>query len=106
MKLKSLIAVGLFSVSLLSAKSYEVVLDNATKAGNVDLKPGKYNLTLQDNKVRFTDSNNGKSVEADAKIMNADKKFSATTVDTKQVNGQTQIDEIDLGGTKTKVQFQ
>jgi len=45
-------------------------------------------------------------VETTAKIVSSDKKFDSTMIDTKQVNGATQIDEIDLGGTKTKVQFE
>ena len=106
MKLKSLIVIGVFSLSILSAKSYEIILDTAAKAGNLDLKAGKYNVNLDASKVRFTDVNSGKSVETTAKIVSADKKFDSTMVDTKQVNGATQINEIDLGGTKTKVQFE
>jgi hypothetical protein len=106
MKLKSLIVIGVFSLSILSAKSYEIILDTAAKAGNLELKAGKYNVNLDASKVRFTDVNSGKSVETTAKIVSADKKFDSTMVDTKQVNGATQINEIDLGGTKTKVQFE
>jgi len=106
MKLKSLIAIGVFSLSILSAKSYEIILDSAAKAGNLDLKAGKYNVNLDASKVRFTDVISGKSVETTAKIVSADKKFDSTTIDTKQVNGATQINEIDLGGTKTMVQFE
>jgi hypothetical protein len=106
MKLKSLIAIGVFSLSILSAKSYEIILDSAAKAGNLDLKAGKYNVNLDASKVRFTDVNSGKSVETTAKIVSADKKFASTTIDTKQLNGATQINEIDLGGTKTMVQFE
>jgi len=106
MKLKSLIAIGVFSLSILSAKSFEIILDSAAKAGNLDLKAGKYNVNLDASKVRFTDVNSGKSVETTAKIVSADKKFPSTTIDTKQINGATQINEIDLGGTKTMVQFE
>jgi len=106
MKLKSLIAIGVFGLSMLSAKSYEIILDNAAKAGNLDLKAGKYNVNVDASKVCFTDVNSGKSVETTAKIVSSDKKFDSTMIDTKQVNGATQIDEIDLGGTKTKVQFE
>jgi predicted ThiF/HesA family dinucleotide-utilizing enzyme len=107
MKLKSLIAIGVFSLSILSAKSFEITLDTAAKAGNLDLKAGKYNVNLMEaSKVRFTDVTSGKSVETTAKIVSADKKFASTTIDTKQVNGATQINEIDLGGTKTMVQFE
>ena len=106
MKLKLMLAFSVFGLSLLSAKSYEIILDNTSQAGSAELKAGRYNLSLENTKVRFTDVNTGKSVETQAKIVNADKKFENTLVDTKQVNGATQINEIDLGGTKTKVEFE
>ena len=105
MNFKSFVVLSVFGLSLLSAKSYEIVLDNASRAGNLELKPGHYALSLENSKVRFTDTNNGKSLETDAKVVNVDKKFENTLMDTKQVNGATQINEIDLGGTKTKIEF-
>ena len=108
MKWKMALTVMMFGASLASARSYEIILDNPSMAGNVELKPGKYNLNLMPDgsQVRFTDMETGKSVEATAKIENADKKFSQTTMDSKQVNGQARIQEIDLGGTTTRVEFQ
>jgi hypothetical protein len=108
MKWKMTLAVALFGASLASARSYEIILDNPSMAGNVELKPGKYNLNLMSDgsQVRFTDMDSGKSFEATARIENADKKFGQTTMDTKQVNGQERIQEIDLGGTTTRVEFQ
>jgi len=103
---RSLTLFAVFGLSILSAKSYEILLDSPVKVHDMDLKPGKYSISLMDDsKIRFTDAN-GKSVEASAKVSTADKKFQSTLVDTKQVNGATQIDEIDLGGTKTKLLFE
>ncbi|MBV9508378.1 MAG: hypothetical protein JO323_25590 [Acidobacteriia bacterium] len=96
-------AIGL---SIASAKSFDITLDSAAKAGNLDLKAGKYTLAvMDDSKVRFTNAS-GQTVEASAKVSTSDKKFQNTLVDTKQVNGAMQINEIDLGGTKTRVQFE
>jgi hypothetical protein len=55
--------------------------------------------------VRFT-SANGQALETSAKMSTVEKKFSATQIDLKQSNGTALIDEIDLGGTKTKIQFE
>jgi len=103
---RSLILFAVLGLSLAGAKTYEITLDTTAKAGSVELKPGKYNLALmEDSKVRFT-SANGQAVETSAKMSTVEKKFSATQIDVKQMNGTTQINEIDLGGTKTKIQFE
>jgi hypothetical protein len=104
--IRSLFLFAALGLSVLSAKSYEIMLDSPVKVGNMDLRAGKYNVSLmEDSKIRFTDAT-GKSVEASGTVSNVDKKFQSTLVDTKQVNGATQIEEIDLGGTKTKIMFE
>lgn len=105
MKLRSVVVFTMLGLSIAAAKTYEITIDNQMKAGSVTLKPGKYNLKVDAPKVMFTD-NTGKSIEATGKVVNADKKFDNTTVDSKQVNGVAEIQEIDLGGTKTKIQFE
>jgi hypothetical protein len=103
---RSLILFTVLGLSVASAKTFEITLDTAAKAGSVELKPGKYNLVvMEDSKIRFT-SANGQAVETSAKMSTAEKKFSATQIDLKQMNGSAQINEIDLGGTKTKIQFE
>jgi hypothetical protein len=103
---RSLLLFAALGLSIASAKSYDVTFDSASKVGNVELKAGKYSLLVMDNtKVKFT-SANGEAVEANAKVSTVDKKFQATQVDMKQVNGTAQVNEIDLGGTKTKILFE
>jgi hypothetical protein len=103
---KTLMLFAALGASIASAKSYEITLDNAVSVGDVKLTPGKYSFSVMDeSKVRFTASN-GQAVEARAKVSTSDRKFENTMVDTKQVNGSVQVDEIDLGGTKTRVQFE
>ena len=103
---RSLIMFAVLGLSVAGAKTYDITLDSAAKAGSVELKPGKYSLELmEDSKVRFT-SANGQAVETSAKLSTVEKKFSSTQIDLKQNNGTALIDEIDLGGTKTKIQFE
>jgi uncharacterized protein YdbL (DUF1318 family) len=103
---RSLLLFAALGLSIASAKSYDVTLDSASKVGNVELKAGKYSLAVMDNtKVKFTNAN-GEAVEANAKVSTVDKKFQATQVDMKQINGTAQVNEIDLGGTKTKILFE
>jgi len=105
MKLRSVVVFTMLGLSIAAAKTYEITIDNEMKAGTVTLKPGKYNLKVNEAKVMFTDDA-GKSVEATGKLVTTGKKFDNTIVDSKQVNGVAEIQEIDLGGTKTKIQFE
>ena len=105
MKLRTVVMFTMLGLSIASAKTYQVTIDNEMKAGSVTLKPGTYNMKVDASKVMFTD-NAGKSVEATGKVVTGDKKFDNTMVDSKQVNGVAEIKEIDLGGTKTKIQFE
>ncbi|MBV8732091.1 MAG: hypothetical protein JO336_19970 [Acidobacteriia bacterium] len=104
--LRTLVVLAALGLSAAWAKSYDITLDSATKVGNVELKPGKYSLSVMDDtKVKFI-SSSGQAVEASAKVTTTDKKFQATQIDLKQVNGTAQVNEIDLGGTKTKILFE
>lgn len=106
MKVLCLVAFSVFGLSIASAKTYEIKLDNACKAGTTELKAGTYHVALDASKVKFTDENTGQTVETSAKVMTADKKYPNTSVATKNVNGTVEISEIDLGGTKTRIELQ
>jgi len=105
MILRSLVAFTVLGLSVAGAKSFDVTLPQPAKAGSADLKAGKYSVVVDGSKVRFKDATTGKTTEADATVASSDKKYPLTTVDTTQANGQNTIREIDLGGTKTKLQF-
>ena len=106
MMLRSLILVLAIGLSVASAKTYDITFTSTVKVGSMDLRPGKYSIAVMDeSKVRFTDAN-GKALEASATVSTGDRKFQSTTVDSKEVNGVTQVSEIDLGGSKTKLLFQ
>jgi hypothetical protein len=103
---RTLVVLAALGLSAAWAKSYDITLDSATKVGNVELKAGKYSLSvMDDSKVKFI-SSNGQAVEASAKVTTSEKKYQATQIDLKQVNGTAQVNEIDLGGTKTKILFE
>lgn len=107
MKIKFLIGFALLGLSLASAKSYEISVDTATKAGDVQLQPGLYRVSYAGTTVKFTSETSGKSVETNATVDSNNKsKFDATALETEQVKGVNTIHEIDLGGTLTKIKFQ
>ena len=106
MKIKFGILFAVIGLSLASAKSYEISLASASKVGAVDLQAGDYKVALEGTKVTFTAIKTGKSVETEASIQTAAKKFANTLVDAENVSGSSKIHEIDFAGTTTKVMFQ
>jgi hypothetical protein len=106
MKVKFFLGFALLGLSLASAKTYEISVDSVTKAGTVQLQPGLYKVSLTGSTVKFTNQDSGKSVETNGVVeSNGKSKFDATALETQQVNGANVIQEIDLGGTPTKIKF-
>jgi hypothetical protein len=61
-------------------------------------------LKFDGTKVTLVNSN-GKSVGADATVQEMPTKFSQTMVQSKRTDGKDMVDEIQLGGTKTALDF-
>lgn len=96
---------SLASLTIVSAKSYEIVLSAPTKAGNVQLKPGQYTLKVQGTNAIFTNVDTSKSYTTPVKVENGDTKFDSTKIQSSKQGDTEQIQEIDLGGSKTKLGF-
>jgi hypothetical protein len=106
MKINFLIGFAVLGLSFASAKSYEISVDSVSKAGDVQLQPGAYKVSLNGNTVKFTNEANGKSVETQATVdNNAKSKFDSTALETEQNSGMTTVHAIDLGGTRTEIKF-
>jgi hypothetical protein len=108
MTIKSLILTGALAVaslSVASAKSYDIVLANNTKVANVQLKAGEYKVKVEGSNAIFTAVESGKTFTAPAKVETAPKKFDLTAVDTSKDGDTDQISAIELGGTTTKLEF-
>jgi hypothetical protein len=106
--MKKLLVVGVLALSslcILSAKTYELTLTSVTKAGSVQLKPGQYTLKIQGANAIFTDVNTSKSFTTPVKVQETDKKFDDTKVQSTKEGDTEKIEEIDLGGSKTKLGF-
>ena len=87
-------------------KSYQVKVSTAAKAGSVQLRPGDYQLVLDNSRIFFRESVTGKEYVVEAKIDDsAEKKFENTMIHSRQTDGATLITKIELGGTKTTVAF-
>ena len=104
-KLIAISALALSSLTILSAKTYEILLTAPTKAGTIQLKPGQYKLKVEGSNATFTDQNSSKSFTTPVKVENVDKKFDDTKVQSTRDGDVDKLEEIDLGGSKTKLGF-
>ncbi len=101
---KLLVVCAILALSVAaSAKTYSVTLFHASHVGGTELKPGDYKLDLTDTKVVL--SSGKQKVEQAVKVENTDTKFGSTTVRYANSDGKNTIQEIRLGGTKTKLVF-
>jgi hypothetical protein len=108
MKIKNFLATGALLLSLVaigSAKSWEVVVDSNTKAGNVSIPAGNYTVKLNNNQAMFI-SDSGQKFTVPVKVDSAaSKKYDATEMKTAKQGETTIIQAIDLGGTTQEIKF-
>ena len=108
MTVKSIFMVGallLSTVSLVSAKTYDIHISSPTMAGNVQLPAGEYKLKVDGTNAVLTDVDNDKKFTTTVKVETEDKKFEQTAVVTDDSKGTNQIKSIELGGSTTKLEF-
>jgi hypothetical protein len=108
-------ALTLSVMGIASAGSYDVTFAKPTKAGATELKAGTYGVKLVDGQAVFTRETSdggeidetayGKPISVSVTVVHAGKKFAETLVETSNKGGEANIQEIDLGGTDTKLLF-
>ncbi len=98
-------ALAIASLSVVSAKSYEIVLTNPALAGQTKLAPGHYTVKVNGSNVEFRNADNSHTTTVPVKVENGATKFGYTAVDTKTDNGVDQIQSIELRDTNTKLEF-
>jgi len=91
-------------VSVASAATYHVTINQPSVIKGNEMKAGDYQLNLKDNAVVLMKGRKT-AVEIPVKVENVDKKFTSTSIVYSQENGKTSVKEIQLGGTKTKLLF-
>jgi|SRR5579871_130177 len=104
-KLCVLAVLTLSSLCVLSAKTYQITLIHPSHIGSVQLKPGQYTVKLQGDNAIFTDVNSDKTFTAPVKVQATETKFDETQVQSSRDGDVDKIEEIDLGGSKTKLGF-
>jgi hypothetical protein len=107
-KMKKLFTVGILalcSLTMAIAKNYELTLSGKTKVGSLQLKPGQYTLKVQGDKAIFTLLDDAKTFTTTVKVEATDKKFDNTRVDASKQGDIDVVKDIELGGSKTRLQF-
>jgi hypothetical protein len=105
MKKKFLLAISVaaLAVASASAKSYSIQLFEPAVLAGTPLTPGEYKVQVEDQKAVVS---NGKvHCEAPVKVETADMKYGTTTVRFSNADGKMHIQEIHVGGSKTKLVF-
>lgn len=93
----------ILALAVASAKTYTVTLFQPSLMAGAELKPGDYQLDLQEGKVVIR---SGKQrVEAAVKVETATANFSSTSVRYAVDEGKARIREIRLGGTNLRLMF-
>jgi len=88
-----------------AASSYRVTLYQPTTVNGTQFKPGEVKLELQGDKVVIKQGKT--SAEQNVTVQNGTQKFDATSVGYNGDNStKTQVQEIRLGGTTTKLLFE
>ena len=101
---KFVVCFGTLATAFANAgERYTVTLHQPTMVAGTELKAGDYKVEVNGNKATLTSGK--KSVETPVKVESGDQKFASTTVRYATAGGSYQIDEIRVGGTKTKLIF-
>ena len=99
---KILISFSFVALSVASAATYKInFVENSVVKGK-ELKAGDYQLQVKDNAVVIL-KNKKAEAEIPAKVEQSDKKFSRTRILYNENKGKYTIQEIEIGGTNTKV---
>jgi hypothetical protein len=105
MKKNILLAIGVAGLiaASASAKTYSITLYEPAVLGNMTLKAGDYTVDVNDQKAVLR---SGKvRCEAPVKVESADTKYGSTTVRFANADGKMHVQEIHIGGSKTKLVF-
>lgn len=98
-----LLALGIAALAIAGTKAYSINLHEPALLGTTVLEPGEYRVEVVDQKAVVR---NGKfHGEVPVKIENGDNKYNTTTVRFDNADGKMHIQEIHIGGTKTRLVF-
>jgi len=96
---------GLMSLGIASARSYDILLSDPSMVGTTQLHAGEYKLKVEGSDAVFTDVQNQQTFKAPVKVENGKQKFDETRVESTKNGEMAHISSIDLAGSTTKLEF-
>jgi len=98
-----LVSLGILAGAASAATGYDVKFRYPTGVAGKEVKPGQYTLSVDGDTATLK----GDKTTAQAKVTaeKAASKYASTTVHYRIDNGKYVVEEIDLGGTTTKLKF-
>ncbi len=103
MKKVLMLAIGVAGLATAGTKSYSFDLYGPALLGATALAPGEYRVDIVDQKAVIR---NGKThCEAPVKVEGGDTKYGRTSVVFQNGDGKMHIQEVHIGGTKTRLVF-
>src|SRR5262245_41473915 len=98
---KVVILFAIAAIGVAAAETFKVTLFQPTVVQGQELKPGQYKLDLKDTTLVIASGKT--SVETKVQVEKCDEKFDTTSIRFATTDGKYAIQEIRLGGTKTKL---
>jgi hypothetical protein len=105
MKKTILVLLALTSFAFAGTKRYDVTFGSPAVLNGMEVASGQYQLSFEGSRVTLVNSNSHKSFETTATVQTSEKKNSDTIVQSKHVDGKDIVSEIQIGGTKTVLNF-
>jgi hypothetical protein len=102
---KSVLAFGTFALGLaMAASHHNVTFANPTWVEGHQLQPGEYRVEIEGDKALIKGSQT--TIEVPAKVETSAEKYDITSSRSQDINGKHQLEEIQFGGTKTRILFE
>ena len=98
-------ALALASLSVASAKSYEIVLNTPATAGRTELRAGHYRVKVNSGFAEFLNLDNNHTIMVPVRVETGTTRFDNTAVDCKNDNGTAQIQSIELQDSNSVLEF-
>jgi hypothetical protein len=105
MKKTIILFLAIAGLTFAGSKSFEVTFNAPAVLGPMEVESGHYHVSFDGSKVTLVNETTRKSFETTATVQASEKKYSETVVESKRDAGKLLVDEIQVGGTKTALEF-
>jgi hypothetical protein len=106
MKKLLVLAIALSGLIIAGPKKYEFSLSTPASVGSVQLAAGDYTVQVEGSSAVITNRETEKSFTTPVKVETSEKKYDVTAVQSTHEGNTAQLRWIELGGSKTKLDFE